>query len=122
MRIDCQDAFANNLSFILKSWWLVYISSSYSVQMLPPCAVKYSGRKMVSPNSSSAGWHMLAIVDEHLFVVMLMSVFKVTFLSQYSPLCLLCGKSKTFLTSQLAAFLMYYITSPNMLLKANEPT
>ena len=59
---------------------------------------------------------MLAIVEEHLFVVMLMSVFKVTLLSQYSPICLLCGKSKTFLASQL--FTMYFTQSPNML-KAN---
>ena len=79
------------------------VSPANSVQTLPPSAVKYSSVGLERWRSSS-GWHLLAVVDEHLSVVMLMSVFKVTLLSQYSPICLLCGKSKTFLTSHLAPF------------------
>ena len=49
----------------------------------------------------------MTIVDEHLFVMMLMSVFKVTLLSQYSPSVFCVEKVKHFSGLIFLLFTMY---------------
>jgi len=82
VKIDWQGAAIKGTGHVLSGMMMASECLSFILctDTLPPCAVKCVSlvRKLTSPSSSSSGWRLMAIVDEHLFVVMLMSVFNVT--------------------------------------------